>query len=147
MKRVTIRTILGLALGCLAVGLLTAAKKSDAGTASLIGTWELVSEKWDDAKEFTPPSKDHQSLKFVTPTHFSWVWVDPKTKKIVNSMGGTYEYDGVKYTENVKFAFAGMGAYVGKKQAFTLKIEGDRWIQSGVLSGGQKLSEIWQRVK
>ena len=40
-----------------------------------------------------------------------------------------------------------MGSYVGKEQKFTVKIEGDKWIHSGVLSAGQKLEEIWKRVK
>jgi hypothetical protein len=113
---------------------------------SLVGTWELVSEKWDDAKTFTSPPAERKSLKFVTPTHFIWVWVDPK-QKISNSMGGTYQLDGTSYIETVQFAAEGMDQYVGKQQKFTARIEGDKWIHSGVLSGGQKLEEIWKRVK
>ena len=134
------------ALGFLWLALVGAVKKPDGGGSSLIGTWELVSEKWGDAKEFTPAPKERRALKFVTPTHFAWVWVDPKTSKISNSMGGTYTMDGDRYVEKVEFAYSGMEAYVGKKQKFTLTIEGDRWLQSGVLSEGQKLQEIWKRV-
>jgi len=100
---------------------------SDKNASPIVGTWELVSEKWGDAKEFTDPPA--------------------KTKKITNSMGGTYKYAGDSYIEIPEFAFEGMGAYVGKEQKFTVKIEGDKWIHSGVLSAGQKLEEIWKRVK
>ena len=113
----------------------------------LVGTWELVSEKWNDAKEFTAPQAERKALKFITPTHFIWVHVNPVTKQISNSMGGTYELKGESYVETVEFAFKGMEAYVGKEQKFKVKIEGDQWTHSGVLSGGQKLEEIWRKVK
>jgi len=113
----------------------------------LVGTWELVSERWGDAKEFTAPPADRKSLKFITPTHFIWVWTDPKTKKISNSMCGTYKHDGDSYTETIEFAFEGMEAYLGKEQKFTAKLDGDKWTHSGVLSEGQTLEEIWKRVK
>jgi hypothetical protein len=88
----------------------------------LVGTWELISEKWNNAKEFTPPPAERKSLKYITPTHFIWVWVDPKTKKISNSMGGTYKLEGDSYVETVEFTFDGMGAYLGKQQKFTAKL-------------------------
>ncbi len=139
----------GVALTALTWLVLAADKPSPSGTKTspLVGTWELVSEKWGDAKEFTSPPADRKSIKFITATHFIWVWVDPKTRKITNSMGGTYQHDGDSYTETVEFAAEGMGAYVGKAQKFTAKLDGDKWIHSGVLSQGQRLEEIWKRVK
>jgi hypothetical protein len=138
-----------LALGILCLAALGADKQSepDKQATPLVGTWELVLEKWNDAKEFTGPSAERKSLKFITPTHFIWVHVDPTTKKISNSMGGTYKLKGDSYVETVEFAFEGMEAYVGKEQKFTAKLEGDKWTHSGVLSGGQKLEEIWRKVK
>jgi hypothetical protein len=115
--------------------------------SALVGTWEMVSSKYGDAKESSEPPADRKSLKFITPTHFLWVWVDPKTKKISNSMGGTYKYEGSSYVETPEFAFEGMEEYVGKAQKFIAKVEGDKWTHSGVLSDGMKLEEIWKRVK
>jgi hypothetical protein len=40
-----------------------------------------------------------------------------------------------------------MKAYLGKKQEFTIKIDGDKLTQSGKLSDGMKIEEVWQRVK
>ena len=36
---------------------------------------------------------------------------------------------------------------LGKEQVFTISVEGDKLVQSGKLSDGQKIEEIWQRVK
>jgi hypothetical protein len=74
-------------------------------------------------------------------------WTDPKTRKISNSIGGTYKHKGDSYTETIEFAFEGMEAYLGKEQKFTAKVDGDKWTHSGVLSEGQKLEEIWKRVR
>jgi hypothetical protein len=40
-----------------------------------------------------------------------------------------------------------MDTYLGQKQTFTVKVEGDRLLQSGTLSDGLNIAEIWQRVK
>jgi hypothetical protein len=120
--------------------------KTDRKVSSLVGTWEMVSAKYGDATEFSPPPSERKSLKFITPTHFIWVWIDPN-KKVTNSMGGTCTHEGDSYIEKPEFAAEGMEAYLGKAQKFTAKVEGDKWTQSGELSDGMKLEEIWQRVK
>jgi len=40
-----------------------------------------------------------------------------------------------------------MTDYFGKKQSFTIRVEGDKLYQSGQLSDGTKIEEVWQRVK
>jgi hypothetical protein len=142
------KSALFVALGLLCLVALGADNKSESGVnpTSLVGTWELVSVKYNDAKDFTAPTPERKSLKFITPTHFLWVWVNPK-KRITNSMGGTYKLEGDSYVETVEFAFEGMEAYVGKQQKFAARLEGDKWIHSGVLSEGQKIEEIWKRVQ
>jgi hypothetical protein len=141
--------------GSLFTGLLLVLAISNAQTVSaaapaasdLIGTWELVSAKYGNDTEFTDAPKDQTARKFITPTHFIWARYDPKTKTISNSMGGTYSLKGGDYIETPEFAFQGMEAFTGKEQKFTLKIDGDKWFQSGVLSNGNKIEEIWRRVK
>jgi len=98
-------------------------------------------------QDFTPIGDDLKALKFITPTHFIWTHFDPKTKKIGNSMGGTYTCEGDTYIETPQFAYEGMETYLGKAQKFTVKIEGDKLTQSGELSDGLKIQEIWKRVK
>ena len=126
-----------------AVGVTAAAPAA----SELIGTWELVSAKYGNDTEFSDAPKNQTARKFITPTHFIWARYDPKTKTISNSMGGTYTLKDGDYIEMPEFAFEGMEPFIGKEQKFTLKIEGDKWIQAGVLSNGNKIEEIWRRVK
>jgi hypothetical protein len=51
------------------------------------------------------------------------------------------------YTETIEFAGEGLDAYLGKPQVFTIKIDGDKLSQSGKLSDGTEIREIWQRLK
>jgi hypothetical protein len=55
--------------------------------------------------------------------------------------------NGDSYTETIDFAGEDMDVYVGKKQPFKLRVEGDKLYQSGRLSDGTKIDEVWQRVK
>jgi len=40
-----------------------------------------------------------------------------------------------------------MERYLGKEQMFAIKIDVDKLSQSGQLSDGLKIEEVWQRVK
>ena len=51
------------------------------------------------------------------------------------------------YTETIDYAGEGMTDYFGKKQSFTIRVEGDKLHQTGQLSDGTKVEEVWQRVK
>src|SRR5262245_59335804 len=53
---------------------------------SHLGTWQLVSTKYGDEKEFSDAPKDEQKLKMRNETHFIWVAYDAKTKLISSSM-------------------------------------------------------------
>lgn len=55
--------------------------------------------------------------------------------------------NGSSYTEHVDFASDVISAgLVGKDQAFTAKVDGDTFTQTGTLSNGQGLSEVWKRA-
>ena len=126
---------------------LVAQQQPAQGGGSHLGTWQLVSTKYGDAKDFSDYPKESRRLKMITATHFTWVDYDTKTKKVSSSAGGPYTLrDGV-YTETIEFVGAEMETYVGKKQEFTIRIEGDKLFQSGRLSDGLKIEEVWQRVK
>jgi hypothetical protein len=145
MNKLVAATILSLALTTIPGA--EAPGPGKAPATSLVGTWEMVSTKYGDATESSPVADNLKAMKFITPTHFIWVHFDPKTKKISNSMGGTYSLSGSTYVEKPEFVFEGMDEFVGKEQKFTAKFEGDKWIHSGELSNGTKLEEVWRRVK
>ena len=136
------------AVGFLAITTaLVAQQQSAQGGGSHLGTWQLASTKYGDAKEFSEYPKENRRLKLITATHFTWVDYDMKTKKISSSAGGPYSLrDGV-YIETIEFVGEDMETYLGKSQEFTIRIDGDKLFQSGRLSDGLKIEEVWQRVK
>ncbi len=111
------------------------------------GTWQLISFKYGEGTNWTDLPQEQRRLKLITPTHFSWVQYDVATGKVQSTAGGTYTLSGESYTESVEFAGEGMTDYLGKKQPFTIRVEGDKLNQSGQLSDGMKIEEVWQRVK
>jgi hypothetical protein len=113
----------------------------------IIGTWKLASTKYGDAKEHTAYAGASTRTKIINPTHFVWLEVENSSKKIVTAAGGKYSLSGNVYTETIDFAGQGMEEYAGKPQKFTVRVEGDKLTQSGELSDGMKLEEVWERVK
>ena|SRR5690349_17308091 len=124
-----------------------AQQKAQAAGDKHVGTWKLVSTRYGDAKEFTKYGDTSTRLKLINPTHFTWLEVEAKTKRVSASAGGRYTLTGDTYTETIDFAGEGMEAYLNKPQKFNIKIDGDKLFQSGDLSDGLHIEENWERVK
>ena len=140
--------ILAAVMSLVLTAVLLAAEPREKELSSPVGTWRHLSSKESGAKEFSDVSKDQIHIKMITATHFTWVMYDSNTKLVSASMGGSYTLVGDKYTEKVEFYLPeAMKEYSGKDQVFTIKIDGDKLLQSGTLSDGQKIEEVWQRVK
>jgi len=139
--------IIGAIVTLILTAALLGAEKLPKNTDSHLGTWRLVSAKYGDTKKSADVSDPGPHLKMLTPDRFIWVIYDSKTKLISLSMGGSYRLQGSSYTETVEFFLPqGMMVYLGNEQVFTIRVEGDKLFQSGKLSDGQKIEEIWQRV-
>jgi hypothetical protein len=126
---------------------LVAQQPSGKGSGTHLGTWQLISSKYGDAKDFSDFPKEQRRVKLITATHFTWVQYDAANKKVESMAGGPYTLDGESYTETIEFVGEGMETYRGKKQPFTIKVDGDKLNQSGQLSDGLKIEEVWQRLK
>ena len=108
-------------------------------TNQLDGTWELVSGQ--------PLPKGARDIKMLSAGHFIFVAYDTATGKPLYAAGGTYILNGSSYIEHMDFASEPISALVGKDQTFTLKFDGDTFTQTGTLSNGKALSEVWKRVR
>lgn len=150
MKRnyVTIVTIAVLVLAALSISAGSLARNESGNIAeSIQGTWKLVSTNYDsNPSGFTDVPAIIVRMKLITDTHFTWVGFSTIDKKISSSAGGRYTLNGNTYTESIDFGL-GMDTYLGQKHAFTVKVEGDRLFQTGTLSDGLNIAEIWERVK
>ena len=105
----------------------------------LDGTWELVSGQ--------PLPEGARDVKMIAGGHFMFAAYDTASGEPLYAAGGTCRLDGDAYVEHVDFASGKIAAgLVGKAQAFTIEVEGDRFTQRGTLSNGKPLLEVWQRV-
>src|SRR6266566_7925960 len=76
--------------------------------ASHLGTWQLISTKYGDAKDFSDFPKEQRRVKLITATHFTWVQYDAGSKKVDSMAGGPYKLEGNSYTETIEFVGTGM---------------------------------------
>lgn len=120
------------------------AKETKAEQNKLLGTWKMISAKYNGTESDTP--KTFICLKHITPTYWVWTHIDPKTKQVTMMAGGTYTLTDDSYVEIPRH---GMGQAIeeilDKPQKFTWKIEGNKWYHVGELSNGTKLEEVWER--
>ena len=93
------------------------------------------------------PKGEATTLKHVTPTRYMWVTFD-KDGQVTRTQGGPYVFDGGVLKSTPEY---GLGrefeAIQGKQQLFKVKFDGNRWTQSGTLSTGTTLEEVWERVE
>jgi hypothetical protein len=70
------------------------------------------------------------------------------TKQLTSALGGSCALHGDSYVETPQY---GLGRVVDllrdKPQKFTSRLDGNRWYLNGQLSNGEKLEEVWERVK
>jgi hypothetical protein len=125
-----------------------------AGTAAaqdsaypLLGTWELVQTRAENANDYTDVPKKRRELVLYTPTYFAVVNYDTTTKKSGAALGGRYTLSGGDYREIIEFPAIKGKAATGNTNLFTVRFEGDRFTKTGTLSNGRKVSEIWQKVR
>jgi hypothetical protein len=105
----------------------------------LDGVWELVSGQ--------PLPKGARDIKVILGGHFIFTAYDTENGKPLYTAGGTYILNGNSYTEHMDFASEVIAAgLVGKNQQFTVKVDGDTFTQTGTLSNGKPLSEVWKRA-
>jgi hypothetical protein len=114
----------------------------------LVGTWKLVSAKYNGQENKLPEGMT--MLKHVTPVQFMWAIYD-KDGKIESALGGPYSLNGDKYDETPEYGLAdtldSLKELKGKIQSFTWKIKGNKWYHDGKLSSGVTIEEVWERVE
>ena len=111
----------------------------------LIGTWKVISAKYDGKEVKRPDGYTH--LKHVTPTQFMWAIYDGEGK-VEAVLGGSYTLKGNEYIEVPEYGMGGaLEQLKGKPQTFTWKVDGNKWHHTGKLSSGLTIEEVWERVE
>lgn len=136
MKKIPLICAVALAAACLAW---SQANGNHTKTSPLDGTWELASGQ--------PLPKGARDIKIIADGHFIFVAYDTESGKPLYTGGGTYILKGRFYTEHINFMSDEISAgMIGKDQNFSIKWDGDKFTQTGTLSNGKTLSEVWNRV-
>jgi len=112
-----------------------------------LGAWQLVSFKYGDTDKWSEVPPGEKRIKLITGTRFTWIAYETVSGKVKSIAGGPFTLSGSSCTQTIEYAGEGMADYLGKKQSFTIQLERDELHQSGQLSDGTKMEEIWQRIK
>ena len=133
------KILIALPITLAAVALAWSQTGSHAKKSQLDGVWELVSGQ--------PLPKGARDIKVILGKHFIFAAYDTENGRPLYTAGGTYALNGNSYTEHMDFASDVIATgLVGKDQQFTVKLNGDTFTQTGTLTNGKPLSEVWKRV-
>jgi hypothetical protein len=130
--------VLAMALAAAASPALSRTKGSPDMKSRLDGTWELLSGQ--------PLPNGTRDIKILSGGHFMFAAYDLQTGKPLYAAGGTYVLDGNSYSEHLDFGTDTLAALVGKNQSFTVTVRRDSFTQTGTLTNGKPLSEVWKRA-
>jgi hypothetical protein len=118
-------------------------ERMDDGSAPLAGVWHIT-ERMQDGKlvpiHQTGPRK---TLKILTGSRFQWAAINPETKEFFGTGGGTYTFANGKYID----FFSRDSSRVGASLQFDGQLKNGHWHHSGLSSRGDKIYEVWSRVK
>ena len=121
-------------------------KRVDEGKAPLAGVWRITHRMQNDSLSAIHQTGPRKTIKILTGTRFQWAAINPETKEFSGTGGGTYTFENGKYTENIEF-FSRDSSRVGAALSFDDKLEGGAWHHTGLSSRGEKIYEVWGRVK
>jgi hypothetical protein len=121
-------------------------ERLDSGSAPLAGIWRITSRMQEGQLTPIHQTGARQTYKILSGTRFQWAAINPETKEFSGTGGGTYTFSNGKYTENIEF-FSRDSSRVGASLSFDGKLENGEWHHSGLSSKGDKIYEIWSRVR
>lgn len=118
----------------------------DDGKAPLAGVWKITGREQDGKLVDIHQTGPRKTLKMLTGARFQWFAINPETKQFSGTGGGTYSFENGKYTENILF-FSRDNSRVGASLQFDGKLVDGKWHHRGLSSKGDKIYEVWGKVK
>ena len=89
----------------------------------LLGTWEAA------ARPGVP--KSMRTIKYITPTHWTWVAYDRENKRVMTAAGGTWSLRDGEYVEDCEFTTDNFPQARGNSYPYEYRLDGDQWILKG----------------
>lgn len=118
----------------------------DKGDGALAGNWR-ISQREQEGKMSPINLGMRRTLKILSGTRFQWAAINIETGEFSGTGGGTYTFKNGKYVETIEF-FSRDDSRVGASLSFDGKVDEKKdWHHSGLSSKGDKIYEIWTRLK
>jgi hypothetical protein len=112
---------------------------------ALVGSWKLAAAKYGGNEFNLPPGTT--TVKHVTPAQFMWTSYGADGT-ITRAAGGAYTLKGNAYQETPEYGMSDdFDVVKGKPQAFTCRIDANKWYHNGSLSNGTTVEEVWERIE
>lgn len=101
---------------------------------------------WDRVFEPGTP-KAARTIKYITPTHWTWVAYDRDNRRVLAVGGGLWSLRDGEYVEDCGFATENIPQIRGGSFPYEFRVDGDRFIQKGGPNRGIREDETWIRLK
>ena len=88
-----------------------------------------------------------RTIKYITPTHWTWVAYDRENKRVITAAGGTWSLRDGEYVEDCEFTTGNFPQARGNSYPFEYRLDGDQWTLKGGANRGIREDETWTRVK
>lgn len=106
------------------------------------GVWKMVESNWED----DPTLLGREVIKFITEDHWIVVSHIPGSNTFLGGGGGTYEWVGGLYQEEVEF-FSSIPSALGTVQIYTIDLEGETMVQQGKITNTGNEHDLWEKWK
>lgn len=136
-------TVLGVCVGILLFGMSnkssTEVKKTD-----LVGTWQICNRNTGQLDTIYAGQSGVIRYKIITPSKFMNVDIMPSKKIMYTAFRGNFDVNNGIYTESIELTAPNYYPYLGQKNDFKIKIEGDFLYIKGI---NNPYDEMWKKVK
>lgn len=130
---------------------------------SLTGSWEIesfIDPSADSVREMQTYSSDDVKQKHINATHVIWLRYERENGQLLEMGGGTYEYQGSTYVENIEFFYPPSSGSVGQKNLFQASFKDGKWYHNGyakisefdpetaetAVTDSLRIEEIWKLI-
>jgi len=103
----------------------------DEAYGDLTGTWSLSSLDLGDS---TFRAGDHPNIiiqKYLTNTHFAWLYYDSDADRMIGMAGGTYTVQEDQYIELIDYNLPSGSNRLGQTQVYNYERDGGEWLCTG----------------
>jgi hypothetical protein len=117
-----------------------------APSETVAGAWRIRERETQPGQMSVLQQGPRKTIKWLSDTRFQWAAINTQTRQFFGTGGGTYTLENGKYTEQIEF-FSRDPKRVGMSVSFDYEVKNDDWHHRGLSTTGNRIYEVWARVK